>query len=43
MVGGNPCLFFEINPEGVSYGFTLWHPRTAAMEEFRKYISGLSR
>ena len=29
----NPCLFFEINPEGVSYGFTLWHPRTAAMEE----------
>ena len=35
----NPCLFFEINPEGVSYGFTLWHPRTAAMEEFRKYIS----
>ena len=35
----NPCLFFEINPEGVSYGFTLWHPRTAAREEFRKYIS----
>lgn len=35
----NPCLFFEIRPEGVSYGFTLWHPRTAAMEEFRKYIS----
>ena len=30
----NPCLFFEINPEGVSYGFTLWHPRTAAMEEW---------
>lgn len=22
----NPCLFFEINPEGVSYGFTLWAP-----------------
>ena len=35
----NPCLFFEIRPEGVSYGFTLWHPRTAAMEEFRRYIS----
>ena len=35
----NPCLFFVIAPEGVSYGFTLWHPRTAAMEEFRKYIS----
>ena len=35
----NPCLFFEIRPEGVSYGFTLWHPRTAAMEDFRKYIS----
>ena len=35
----NPCLFFEICPEGISYGFVLWHPRTAAFADFRKYIS----
>ena len=22
----NPCLFFEICPEGISYGFILWSP-----------------
>ena len=37
--GENPCLYFEINPEGVDYGFFIWKPRTAAMEEFRRYIS----
>ena len=35
----NPCLFFEINPEGVDYGFSLWHPRTGTMEDFRRYIT----
>lgn len=35
----NPCLFFEIRPEGVSYGFCLWRPKTIAMEEFRKRIA----
>lgn len=35
----NPCLFFEIRPEGASYGFSLWHPRTAAMEDFRRQIT----
>ena len=35
----NPCLFFEICPEGISYGFILWSPKTSAMEDFRKYIS----
>ena len=35
----NPCLYFEINPEGVHYGFFLWKMRTSAMEEFRKYIT----
>ena len=35
----NPCLYFEINPEGVHYGFFLWKMRTSAMEDFRKYIS----
>ena len=35
----NPCLFFEIRPEGVSYGFSLWHPKTATMEAFRQKIA----
>ncbi len=32
----NPCLYFEITPEGISYGFILWRPRPAAMEAMRK-------
>ena len=35
----NPCLYFEINPEGVDYGFFLWKAKTAAMEDFRRYIN----
>ena len=35
----NPCLYFEICPEGVSYGFFLWKPRTASMEAFRQEIT----
>ena len=35
----NPCLYFEINPDGIHYGFCHWHPRTATMEEFRRRIS----
>ncbi|MGN0999903.1 MAG: DUF2461 domain-containing protein [Faecousia sp.] len=35
----NPCLYFEINPEGVDYGFFYWHPRTATMEDFRRQIT----
>ena len=35
----NPCLFLEINPEGVDYGFGLWQPKAATMEQFRKHIS----
>lgn len=35
----NPCLFFEITPDGVSYGFSLWRPKTAAMESFRARIA----
>ena len=35
----NPCLFFEINPEGVDYGFSVWRPRTATLEQFRQYIT----
>ncbi len=35
----NPCLYFEICPEGVSYGFVLWKPSTAALENFRQHIA----
>jgi len=35
----NPCLYFEIRPEGVSYGFFIWRPRTSALEAFRKTIT----
>lgn len=35
----NPCLYFEIRPEGVSYGFTLWHPKVTTMDSFRRRIT----
>ncbi len=35
----NPCLYFEICPEGVSYGFVLWRPRPATMERIRQRIA----
>ena len=35
----NPCLYFEINPEGVDYGFFIWKPRPATMREFRRSIT----
>lgn len=35
----NPCLYFEINPEGIDYGFFLWKPRTSVWEDFRREIS----
>ena len=34
-----PCLFFEINPEGVDYGFGFWKPKTASLEQFRRTIA----
>ena len=33
----NPCLYFEICPEGVTYGFCLWRPRPSTMEQIRKH------
>ena len=33
----NPCLYFEICPEGVTYGFCLWKPRTATLEALRQH------
>lgn len=35
----NPCLYFEIRPEEVSYGFIWWRPRPATMEQFRRHIA----
>ena len=35
----NPCLFFEIAPEGVSYGLIWWHPKTSMLDDFRKTIA----
>lgn len=34
-----PCLFFEIRPEGVSYGFSLWRPKVSTMVDFRNQIT----
>ena len=36
--GEQPCLFFDIHPEGVSYGFGLYGPKPAAMNSFRKAL-----
>lgn len=35
----NPCLYFEINPDRVHYGFFYWQPRTATLEAFRQDIT----
>ena len=35
----NPCLYFEITPDGISYGFVYWRPRPAVMEEIRRHIA----
>lgn len=35
----NPCLYFEITPEGISYGFFFWKPTTQALENFRRDIA----
>jgi len=32
----HPCLYFEIRPEGISYGFCLWRPKTQMLEQMRK-------
>ncbi len=35
----NPCMYFDIRPEGVTYGFSLWRPRVSTMEDFRRHIT----
>ena len=37
--GENPCLYLEVNPEGVSMGFFIWQPKSATMKQFREYIT----
>ena len=37
--GENPCLYFEINPEGVHYGFFFWKPSVAVMNDIRADIA----
>ena len=39
----NPCLYFEINPDGIHYGFFIWKPKTVVLEEFRKRIAANPR
>ena len=35
----NPCLYFEITPDGISYGFFIWQPRVATLNDFRQTIA----
>ena len=35
----NPCLYFEITPDEVSYGFIWYKPRVATLEDFRRDLA----
>ena len=35
----NPCLYFEIRPEGVSYGLIWGKPRVAGLESLRQAMA----
>ncbi len=39
----SPCLFFEIRPEGVSYGLIWWKPKVGTLEAFRQDIAARPR
>ena len=39
----NPCIYFEVCPEGITYGFCFWRPRPSTMETMRKHWSANSR
>ena len=39
----NPCLYFEIRPEGVSYGFILLQPKVSTLEDIRKDMAARPR
>ena len=40
--GEAPFLFFEIRPEGISYGFCVWKPKVSTMDAFRQEIGARS-
>ena len=33
-----PTLYFEIRPEGYSYGFILWRPKVEMLEKYRRML-----
>ena len=35
----NPCVYFEITPDGMSYGFFWWKPRVQVLKDFRQRIA----
>ena len=39
----HPCLYFEITPDGVSYGLIWWQPKVEALRAFRQGISADSK
>ena len=39
----NPCLFFEIRPDGISYGLIWWQPKVEALKTMRKQIAAQPR
>ena len=39
----NPCLYWEIRPEGVSYGFILLQPKVSTLEDIRKDMAARPR
>ena len=41
--GENGCLYFEINPDEIHYGFFIWQPRPAVMKQFRQQIAANPR
>ena len=41
--GEQPCLYFDIHPEGVSYGFGLYGPKPQSMDGFRRELQAHPR
>lgn len=39
MWGEQPVFFFELTPDDYSFGFLLWFPKTAQMEQFRRLLT----
>ena len=41
--GEHPCLYFEITPDGISYGFFWLQPKVSALKAFRQEIAADSK